>query len=55
MKLRQEELERCDREIAEARRLLLAGHPDVEGLCMTLTDWNRERDLIEERAKKETP
>jgi len=33
------EAERCRREIAEIEALLLPGHPDVEGLCMALSDW----------------
>jgi hypothetical protein len=40
--------ERCRREIAEIEALLLAGHPDVEGLCMALSDWSAELRLIEE-------
>ena len=43
----QQAIARCDAEIAEARRLLLAGHPDVEGLTMALSDWSEEKRLIE--------
>jgi len=52
----QAERERCDREIAECRRLLLAGHPDVEGLCRALIDWTTERRIIDglERTSTET-
>jgi len=39
--------ERCQREIAEIEVLLLAGHRDVEGLCMALSDWWAELELIE--------
>jgi hypothetical protein len=38
---------RCETEIAEARRLLVAGHPEVEGLCMALSDWSKEKRMIE--------
>ena len=38
---------RCETEIAEARRLLVAGHPEVEGLCMALSDWSEEKRMIE--------
>jgi hypothetical protein len=31
-------IERCHAEIAAIEALLLAGHPDVEGLCMALSD-----------------
>lgn len=40
-------LERCDLEIAAVKALLLAGHPDVEGLCLALADWSGEKRLIE--------
>ena len=41
------EAERCRREIAAIEALLLAGHADVEGLCMALSDWSVELRLIE--------
>jgi len=41
--------ERCLREIAEVRRELLAGNPDVEGLCLALMDWSEELRLIERK------
>jgi hypothetical protein len=52
------ELERCDYEIAEIERQLRSGHHDVEGLCLSLSDWSaekrilisREADLIEASA-----
>jgi hypothetical protein len=52
----QAERERCDREIAEFRRLLRAGHPDVEGVCRALVDWTVERRIIDglERTGTET-
>ena len=39
---RQLQRERCEREIAECQRLLRAGHPDVQGLCLALADWSGE-------------
>jgi len=50
-------MDRCLREIAEARALLLAGHPDVEGLCRALADWSAELRLIqkERTAQRESP
>lgn len=39
--------DRCRREIAEIEALLLAGHRDVEGLCLALSDWWAELRLIE--------
>ena len=44
---KQEALARCDRELAEARKALLAGDPCVEGLCLALSDWAEERRVIE--------
>jgi hypothetical protein len=34
-------------EIAAFETLLLAGHPDVAGLCLPLSDWSAELRLIE--------
>lgn len=41
------EVERCHREIAETERLLRAGHPDVQGLCLALSDWSTELRILE--------
>ena len=38
---------RCDAEIANAEALLRAGHPDVQGLLLALSDWTREKRLIQ--------
>lgn len=43
----QREVERCRAEIAAAEALLLAGHPDIEGLCMALADWSAELEILE--------
>ena len=40
-------IERCRVEIAAIKVLLLAGHPDVEGLCLALSDWSGELRLLE--------
>jgi len=40
--------ERCRREIAGIEALILAGHPDVRGLCQALADWSAELRLIEQ-------
>lgn len=47
-----QEAERCRREIAEIEALLLAGHPDVGGLCMALSDWSAEL-LIEQENERD--
>ena len=46
----QREVDRCRDEIAAAELLLLAGHPDVEGLCMALADWSAELRMLEAEA-----
>ena len=46
----QREVARCRAEIATARALLLAGHPDIEGLCMALADWSAELRILEAEA-----
>jgi len=45
-------IERCRREIAEIEALILAGHRDVQGLCMALSDWSAELRLIEKDCRE---
>ena len=40
-------MDRCRREIVEVEILLRSGHPDVQGLCLALTDWRKELKLIQ--------
>jgi len=40
-------MDRCRREIAEIELQILAGHPDMKGLCLALSDWNAEVRLLE--------
>jgi hypothetical protein len=48
------DIEHCRREIAAIEALIRAGHPDLEGLCLALSDWRGELRLIEqEMALKE--
>jgi len=49
---RQREMDRCRTEIAVAQRSLRAGHPDVEGLCLMLSDWSAELRLLEAEEKR---
>ena len=51
---RQPEMARCRAEIAEAKRLLRAGHPDVEGLCLMLSDWSTELRVLEEEQRRQS-
>jgi hypothetical protein len=43
----QDETKRCKREIAKIKAALLAGHPDVAGLCLALSDWSAELRILE--------
>ena len=52
----QREVNRCLVEVAAIEALLLAGHPDVEGLCLALSDWSAELRILERmRTKAEPP
>jgi hypothetical protein len=42
------EIERCRHEIAAIETLILGGHPDLQGLCLALSDWHAELRLIEQ-------
>lgn len=45
------EIQRCEREIAEAEEALRAGHREVAGLCQALSDWSSERRIIEQETR----
>ncbi len=49
-------MERCRREIAAMEAELLAGNPDLEGLCLALSDWSVELRILqdEERRREQT-
>jgi hypothetical protein len=40
------DIERCDKEMADAEAMLRAGHRDMEGLLLQLMDWAIERRLL---------
>jgi hypothetical protein len=40
------EIDRCLREIAGIEAELLAGNPDVQGLCLALSDWHAELRIL---------
>ena len=46
------EMQRCEREIAEAEASLRAGHRDVAGLCQALSDWSAERRILDQEADR---
>jgi hypothetical protein len=47
----QRKVDRCRAEIATAEALLRAGHPDIEGLCLALSDWSAELRILEAGAE----
>jgi hypothetical protein len=49
-------MERCRREIAAIEAEILAGNPDLQGLCLALSDWSAELRILqdEERRQAET-
>ena len=47
------QVERCRREIAAIEAELLAGNPDVQGLCMALRDWSEELRILEAEQAQE--
>jgi hypothetical protein len=49
------QVERCRREIAAIEAELLAGNPDVAGLCLALSDWWAELRIIEAEQRQEKP
>jgi hypothetical protein len=42
------DMEHCRREIAAIEALICSGHPDLQGLCLALSDWWVELRLIEQ-------
>ena len=49
------DIERCRREIAALEAELLAGNPDVQGLCLALSDWSAELRILEAEQRREEP
>jgi hypothetical protein len=41
------DIDRCQREIAAIEAQILAGHPDLRGLCLALCDWSGELRLLQ--------
>jgi hypothetical protein len=49
------DIERCDKEIAEAEAMLRAGHRDVAGLLLKLMDWSIERRMLSDKVVAQLP
>jgi hypothetical protein len=50
-----DQIERCKREIAAIEAEILAGNPDLQGLCLALSDWSAELRILEEEQRQEKP
>ncbi len=48
-------MERCRREIAAIETEIVAGNPDVQGLCLALSDWSTELRILEGAQSQEKP
>ncbi len=46
-------MERCRREIASIEAELVAGNPDVVGLCLALSDWWAELRILEDEKRRQ--
>jgi hypothetical protein len=46
-------MERCRREIAAIEAEILKGNPDVEGLCLALSDWWAELRILEAEQREQ--
>ena len=45
------QIERCQREIAAIEAEILAGNPDLPGLCLALSDWHAEWRILKEEQR----
>jgi len=45
-------MDRCRREIAAIEREILAGHRDLEGLCLALSDWHAELSFLQNEKRR---
>jgi len=46
-------MERCRREIAAIEAEILAGNPDLPGLCLALRDWNTELRILQDEERRQ--
>ena len=46
-------MERCRREIAAIEAEILAGNPDLPGLCLALSDWHAELRLLQDEERRQ--
>ena len=46
-------MERCRREIAAIEAEILAGNPDLPGLCLALSDWSAELRILQDEERRQ--
>jgi hypothetical protein len=46
-------MERCRREIAAIEAEILAGNPDLQGLCLALSDWSAELRILQNEKRRQ--
>ena len=46
-------MERCHREIAGIEAEILAGNPDLPGLCLALSDWHTELRILQDKERRQ--
>ena len=46
-------MERCRREIAAIEAEILAGNPDLQGLCLALSDWSAELRILQDEERRQ--
>jgi hypothetical protein len=46
-------MERCRQEIAAIEAEILAGNPDLPGLCLALSDWSAELRILQDEKRRQ--
>ena len=46
-------MDRCRREIAAIEAEILAGNPDLQGLCLALSDWSAELKILQDEKRRQ--
>jgi hypothetical protein len=46
-------MDRCKREIAAIEAEILAGNPDLQGLCLALSDWSAELRILQDEERRQ--
>jgi hypothetical protein len=46
-------MQRCRCELKAIEAELLAGNPDVEGLCLALSDWSAELRILQNEQRRQ--